>query len=72
MAAPHRGRYWETLYVSGKLPTYPSPKPTVTLTSHLEQNIGLGEGYVGSFPETYNDPILASMSNTQTHHILKW
>jgi len=32
------------LYVSGKLPTYPSPKPTLTLTSHLGQNVGLGEG----------------------------
>ena len=30
--------------VSGKLPTYPSPKPTLTLTSHLGQNAGLGEG----------------------------
>ena len=24
--------------------TYPSLKPTLTLTSHLEQNVGLGEG----------------------------
>ena len=24
--------------------TYPSPKPTSTLTSHLGQNVGLGEG----------------------------
>ena len=31
-------------YISGKLPTYPSPKPTLTLTSHLGQNAGLGEG----------------------------
>ena len=28
--------------------TYPSPKPTLTLTSHLGQNVGLGEGQVGS------------------------
>ena len=28
----------------GKLPTYPSPKPTLTPTSHLGQNVGLGEG----------------------------
>ena len=28
----------------GKLPTYPSPKPTLTLTSHSGQNVGLGEG----------------------------
>ena len=33
-----------SIYVSGKLPTYPSPKLTLTLTSHLRQNGGLGEG----------------------------
>ena len=38
-------------YLSGKLPTYPSPKPTLILTSHLRENVGLGEGQVGSFPE---------------------
>ena len=27
-----------------KLPTYPSPKPTLSLTSHLGHNVGLGEG----------------------------
>ena len=32
------------LKVSGKLPTYPFPKLTLTLTSHLGQNVGLGEG----------------------------
>ena len=26
----------------------------LTLSSHLGQNVGLGEGYVDSFPETYN------------------
>ena len=31
-------------YVSGKLPTYPSPKPILSLTSHLRSNVGLGEG----------------------------
>ena len=30
--------------VFGKLPTYPSPMLTLTLTSHLGQNDGLGEG----------------------------
>ena len=30
--------------VSGKLPTHPFPKLTLTLTSHLGQNDGLGEG----------------------------
>ena len=34
----------ESLQVSGKLPTYPSPKPTLTLISQLRQNVGLGEG----------------------------
>ena len=32
-----------SLYAGGKLPTHPSPKPTSTLTSHLWQNVGLGE-----------------------------
>ena len=43
------------IYVSGKVPSYPSPQPTLTFTSHFWQNVGLGEGEVGSFPETYND-----------------
>ena len=30
--------------VSGKLPTYPSSKLTLKLTSHIRQNDGLGEG----------------------------
>ena len=30
--------------ISVKLPTYPSPKPTLTLSSYLGQNVGLGEG----------------------------
>ena len=33
-----------SLYVSVKLPTYPSPKPTLTLNSSLGQNADLGEG----------------------------
>ena len=31
-------------WVNNSLPTYPSLKPTFTLTAHLEQNVGLGEG----------------------------
>ena len=38
------------LYVSGKLSTDPSPLPTLTLTSDLGQNVGLGEGWGGQFP----------------------
>ena len=33
-----------SLHVSGKLPTCPSPKPTLTLSSHLGQDVGLGRG----------------------------
>ena len=36
----------------GKLPTYPSPNTTLTFASHMGQNIGLEEAYVGSFAET--------------------
>ena len=47
------GSSFGSLYVSRKLPTYPSPKPTLTLTSHLGQNVGLEEGKVGSFREIH-------------------
>ena len=36
------------------MPIYPSPKQTLTLTSHLGQNVGLGERQVGSFPDLIN------------------
>ena len=44
-------------YISGKLPTYPSPMPTLTLTSHSGQIVGLIRGGVGGkFPRNvYND-----------------
>ena len=38
----------------------PPPKPTSTLTRHLGQIVGLREGLVGSFLETYNDSNLLS------------
>ena len=41
---PVNGRMAGSFYVSVKLPTYPSPKLTLTLTSYLGQNVGLGEG----------------------------
>ena len=40
-------------------PPHP-PKPTSTLTRHLGQIVGLREGLVGSFLETYNDSNLLS------------
>ena len=38
------------LYVSGKLATYPSPKPTLTLTSQLRAKCWLRGGGMGNFP----------------------
>ena len=38
------GANFGSLYVSGKLPTYPFPEPTLTLSSYLGQNVGLAEG----------------------------
>ena len=37
---------------SEKLPTYPSPKTTICPKWEVSLNVSLGEGYVGSFPET--------------------
>ena len=42
--AHRREAFFGSVYVSRKLPTYPSPKLTLTLSSHLGQNDGLGEG----------------------------
>ena len=33
-----------SIEVSGKLPTYPYPKSTLSVTSNLGKNVGLGEG----------------------------
>ena len=64
------GKKTGSIKVSGKLPTYPSPKPTLSLTSHLGQNVGLGEGYVSSFPKTKIDPKnLCRESSVRSHHI---
>ena len=46
-------RGW-SIRVSGKLPTYPSSKPPLTLTSHLGQNVGLREGLGRQFPKKIN------------------
>ena len=55
-----------SLYISGKLPTYSSPKPTLTLTSHLGKNVGLGEGYVGSFSMT---PVCVTILVFHSNHL---
>ena len=45
-------KFYGSITVSGKLPTYPSPKPTFCPKWEESANAGLREGWVGSFPET--------------------
>ena len=47
---PVKPEFFGSLYVSGKLLTYPSPKPTFSPKWEVSVNVGLGEGWVGSFP----------------------
>ena len=49
-------QYWDHYTFLGKLPTYPSPKPTLTFTFHLGQNVGLEEGQMVSVSQMYNVP----------------
>ena len=44
-----------SLYIFRKLPTYPSPKPIFCPKWEVSVKVGLGEGKVSSFLETYND-----------------
>ena len=48
-----RQKYMGSILLSGKLPTYPSPKPSFCpkWKVSVKLNVSLGEGYVGSFPE---------------------
>ena len=47
----------ELRFLRNCLPVHPSPNySTLTLSSHLRQDVGLGEGLVGSFPEMQSDP----------------
>jgi len=61
---PRKTSAWEAtygpLYVSGKLPTYSSPKPkrTLTLPSYLGRNVGLGVGVNGQFPRNFPFPFI--------------
>ena len=45
-----------SISVSGQLPTFPSPNPTLTLTCCQLTVVELGEGQVGSCPDTDTDP----------------
>ena len=45
-----------SISVSGQLPNYPSPNPTLTLTCCQLIVVELGEGWVGSCSDTDIDP----------------
>ena len=47
-----------SMYISGKLTNYPSPRPTFCPKWEVKVNVRLGEGSVISFPETYIDLIV--------------
>ena len=51
VAAQVQRETFGTFYLSGKLSTYPTPKPTFCLKWEVSINVGLGEGEVDSFPE---------------------
>ena len=40
-----------SIYISGKMTTYPSPEPTFIPKWEISVNVGLGQGWVDSFPE---------------------
>ena len=49
-----------SIVVSGKLPTFPSPNLIFCPKKEVSVNVRLGEGYVGSSPETPIDPQIFS------------
>ena len=50
MGGWREANFYGSLCVSGKLPTYPSPKPTLTLTSHLKSKCWIRGGVGGQLP----------------------
>ena len=46
MKREHRNMHWDSPrgIISGKLPTYPSPKPTFCPKREVSVNVGLGQG----------------------------
>ena len=45
------------IYVSGKLPTYPSLKPTFCPKREVSVNVGLGEGLMGTARDPFSSLI---------------
>ena len=48
------GYFFRSIKVSGKLPTYPSPKPSFYPKRDVSVNVSLGEGVGGQFPRNLN------------------
>ena len=64
-----QGKKTESIKVSEKLPTYPSPKSTLSLSSHLGQNVGLGEGGGGGVRGQFSKKNLCRDSLVRSDHI---
>ena len=56
-----------SLHVSERLPTYPSPKPTLTLSSPLRAKCWLGGGVDGKFPRNVYSSITKDKAKYFTH-----
>ena len=55
-------RKFRLIEVSGKLPTFPSPKPSFFPKWEVSVIVSLGAGFLGSFSETLIDPKVLSYS----------
>ena len=65
--------FFGSFYVSGKLPTYVSPKPAFCLKWELRVNVGLGGGLGGQFPRKvkWSDFSLSSARDMLITSLLK-
>ena len=65
--------FFGSFYVSGKLPTYRSPKPAFCLKWELRVNVGLGGGLGGQFPRKvkWSDFSLSSARDMLITSLLK-
>ena len=59
-----------SISVSGQLPTFPSPNPTLALTCCQLTVVELGEGQVGSCPDTDIDPDIVSVKVEADHDFI--
>ena len=60
-----------SMVVSGKLPTYSSPKLTFFPKKEVSFNVKLGKGKVGSLPETTIDPLTSCIRQYQSRNDIR-